>query len=152
MSREDLAEVMAIETRAYPFSWTPAIMRDCMLAGYECWVLADAQRIIGYGVLSIAAGEAHLLNLCVEPAEQSRGHGRRMLRRMLDVARWHGVERVFLEVRASNQSAAALYHSEGFHEIGQRPNYYPSHGGREDALVMAMELLPRDNEFQPSAR
>lgn len=146
MCREDLAQVMAIETRAYEFSWTLTIMRDCMLAGYECWVLADAHRIFGYGVLSIAAGEAHLLNLCVEPSEQGRGHGRRMLRRILDVARWHGVERVFLEVRPSNESAVALYHTEGFHEIGQRPNYYPSHGGREDALVMAIELLPRETE------
>lgn len=144
MRREDLAQVMEIETAAYEFSWTPAIMRDCLHAGYECWVLADAERIVGYGVLSVAAGEAHLLNVCVARAEQGQGHGRRLLRRLIDIARWHAAERLYLEVRPSNRVAVALYDDMGFNEIGRRPNYYPARREREDALVMAMELLPAE--------
>jgi ribosomal-protein-alanine N-acetyltransferase len=93
-------------------------------------------------VLSCAAAEAHVLNLCVAPEHQGHGHGRHLLRRLVDIARWHMSDRVFLEVRPSNPGAIALYHSEGFNEIGRRPNYYPAPRGREDAIVMARELLP----------
>jgi [ribosomal protein S18]-alanine N-acetyltransferase len=51
---------------------------------------------------------------------------------------------VFLEVRPSNAPAISLYHDEGFNEIGRRPRYYPARDGREDALVMALELLPEE--------
>lgn len=141
MRHEDLPAVLAIEVRAYAFPWTEGIFRDCFKAGYALWVLAgDEAGVIGYGVLSVAAGEAHLLNLCVAPEYQGEGHGRRILNRMIDLARWHRAERVFLEVRPSNTTAIALYHRAGFCEIGQRPNYYPAKGGREDAVVMAREL------------
>jgi ribosomal-protein-alanine N-acetyltransferase len=104
-------------------------------------VLARPAEIVGYGVLSAAAREAHVLNVCVAPEEQHRGHGRRIVLRLLDLARWHHAERVFLEVRPSNPRAIALYESLGFNEIGRRPNYYPARKGREDAVVMAMELI-----------
>ena len=68
---------------------------------------------------------------------------------MLDLARWHRAERVFLEVRPSNTAAIALYDSAGFNEIGKRPNYYPGPRGREDAIVMAMELLAPGHETWP---
>ena len=105
-------------------------------------MLQDDDGIFGYGVLSVAADEAHLLNVCVEPALQGRGHGRRLLRALLGIARGEGAQRVFLEVRPSNPQAVALYQDEGFNEIGRRPRYYPTHQGREDAIVMALELLP----------
>ena len=142
MPIDDLTEVLAIEIRAYEFPWTDGVFRDCLKAGYSLWVLESTLGIIGYGVLSAAAREAHILNLCVAPEHQGRGHGRRMLDRLIDLARWHQVERVFLEVRPSNHSAIALYHRSGFCEIGNRPSYYPAKGGRrEDAVVMARELF-----------
>lgn len=141
MREADLDVVMEIERRAYPFPWTAGIFRDCLRADYPAWVLQAEAGIIGYGVLSVAAGEAHLLNVCVDPLRQGRGHGRRLLRALLRVARGQGVRRVFLEVRPSNPQAIALYHDEGFNEIGRRPRYYPARNGREDAIVMAIELL-----------
>lgn len=141
MRIEDLEHVVRIEHAAYPFPWSYGIFRDCMTSGYDLWVLASPAAIVGYGVLSVAAGEAHLLNLCVAPGDQGAGHGRRILSRMIDLARWHRAERVFLEVRPSNHAAIALYDSAGFNEIGRRPGYYPDKRGREDALVMAIELL-----------
>ena len=141
MRAEDLESVAAIELAAYPFPWTYGIFHDCLRAGYECWVLARSAEIVGYGVLSCAAREAHILNVCVAPDEQRRGHGRRIVLRLLDLARWHRAERVFLEVRPSNPHAIALYDAMGFNEIGRRPNYYPAKRGREDAVVMAIELL-----------
>jgi ribosomal-protein-alanine N-acetyltransferase len=141
MREDDLDAIMAIERRAYPFPWTHGIFRDCLRAGYPSWVLHLDGAIIGYGVLSIAVGEAHVLNLCIDPDLQGTGHGRRLLRSLLKLARGHGAERVFLEVRPSNPNAIALYHDEGFNEIGRRPRYYPAKQGREDAIVMAIELF-----------
>lgn len=144
----DLEALMWIENRAYEFPWTEAIFRDCLAAGYECWVLEDAGTLLGYGVLSAAAGEAHVLNVCVATEYQGRGLGRLLVRRLLDLARWHGVTQVFLEVRPSNPNAIALYHSEGFNEIGCRTNYYPARKGREDAIVMGLELLRPESHLK----
>jgi len=144
MQPGDLDEVAGLEALAYEFPWSRGIFADCLRAGYECVVLVDEAAIVGYGVLSAAAGEAHVLNVGVQPALHGRGYGRRIVRRLLDIARWHRVERVYLEVRPSNPRAIALYESMGFNEFGRRPNYYPARKGREDALVMAIELLPQE--------
>jgi [ribosomal protein S18]-alanine N-acetyltransferase len=141
MRDSDLEAVLAIERRAYEFPWTLGIFRDCLLANYPAWVLAQGDHIVGYGLLSLAADEAHILNLCTAPEAQGQGHGRRLLRVLLQLARGRGAKRVFLEVRPSNTAAIALYDAEGFNEIGRRPRYYPARNGREDALVMALELL-----------
>lgn len=141
MREDDLAAVMAVERRAYEFPWTPGIFLDCLRAGYSCWLLEHDGEPAGYAVLSVAAGEAHVLNLCVATEHQGLGLGKRLLRRLLDAARWHRAERIFLEVRPSNHGAIALYNGAGFNEIGTRPNYYPTRHGREDAIVMALELL-----------
>jgi ribosomal-protein-alanine N-acetyltransferase len=142
MRPQDLDEVMAIELASYPFPWSRGIFEDCLRCGYHAWVAERAGCIGGYGLLSIGAGEAHVLNLCVAPQARRLGLGRLLLQRLLDDARQARAERVFLEVRPSNAEAVALYHATGFHLIARRPNYYPARNGREDALVMAMELLP----------
>jgi ribosomal-protein-alanine N-acetyltransferase len=144
MREADVDNVIAIELRAYEFPWTQQIFRDCLRAGYHGFVLDIGGFIAGYFMLSVAAGEAHVLNICVDPAEQSKGHGRRLIKRAMDVARWHRVERIYLEVRPSNPIAIKLYHDIGFNEIGRRPKYYPAKSGREDAIVMAYELLPEE--------
>ncbi len=137
----DLREVLMIERRSYEYAWTEGIFRDCIRAGYHCRVLEVPHGLIqAYGVLSAAADEAHLLNLCVRPELQGRGFSRRMLDHLLDLARTVEVQTVFLEVRPSNIRAIRLYDAAGFHEIGCRPGYYPAARGREDALVMARNL------------
>ena len=141
MREGDLDAVLDIELRAYPFPWTRGIFQDCLRANYPAWVLHRDGAMIGYGMLSLAADEAHVLNVCAAPEEQGRGHGRRLLRVLLQQAHTRGAQRVFLEVRPSNTGAIALYHAEGFNEIGRRPRYYPAKGGREDAIVMAKELF-----------
>jgi ribosomal-protein-alanine N-acetyltransferase len=109
-------------------------------------VLHRREEVIGYGVLSVGAGEAHLLNVCIAPAHQRCGHGRHLVERMIALARWHRAQRVFLEVRPSNRAALALYPELGFNEIATRPSYYPTRNGREDAIVMAMELLAEEEQ------
>ena len=143
MRESDLDAVMDIELRAYPFPWSRGIFRDCLQSNYAMWLQERADgAILGYGVLSIAAGEAHVLNLCSAPGQEGQGLGQRMLQTLLKIARGHAAQRVFLEVRPSNTRAIALYERSGFNEIGRRPRYYPAaNNGREDAIVMALELL-----------
>ena len=143
MRESDLAEVHALEIRAYEFPWTLGIFRDCLRADYPAWVLQVDGRLAGYCLMSIAAGEAHVLNVCTAPELQGRGLGRQLVHALLRIARARRVDRVFLEVRPSNVAAIRLYDAEGFNEIGRRPRYYPARNGREDALVMALELFPQ---------
>ncbi len=150
MREEDLDTVMRIEDAAYPYPWTRGIFRDCMRAGYPMWVQERDDGIVGYGVLSIAADEAHVLNLCTAPGNEGHGLAQRMLQALLRIARGGGAQRVYLEVRPSNPRAITLYDRSGFNEIGRRPRYYPAAGnGREDAIVMAMELLAGDIQKMP---
>ena len=90
--------------------------------------------------MSIGAGEAHVLNLCVAPQWHRHGIGARLLTHLQVVARNHRVERMLLEVRPSNLAAVALYIGAGFVRIGERKGYYPAADGREDALVLALDL------------
>lgn len=142
MRIEDVATVSTLENASYEFPWSAGIFNDCVKAGHPCWVLSVDSIIAGYGILSMGAGEAHLLNICIDPAYRGQGLGRHLLGRLLDIARWNGAERLFLEVRPSNPLAKTLYESVGFSEIGRRPRYYPARNGREDAIVMALDLLP----------
>lgn len=141
MRPEDLPDVSALEAIAYEFPWSPGIFRDCLNAGYPCWVLWVDEVFCGYGILSMGAGEAHLLNICVAAEQRGKGLGRRFLKRLLDIARWNAAERLFLEVRPSNPLARQLYESVGFNEIGRRPRYYPAKDGREEAIVMELDLV-----------
>ena len=140
MTHEDLAQVSDIERRSYDFPWSHGVFRDCLLAGYQCLVLEREELVAGYCILSIAAGEAHILNLCVDPAHRAHGYGEMLLDALLGVARDCDVEEVFLEVRPSNATAMALYRKKGFHQIANRPEYYQAQEGREDAAVFSKKL------------
>jgi len=141
MQPDDVPVVLELESSAYSHPWSEGILRDCLRVGYGCWVCECGDRIVGHVVMSVAVGEAHLLNICVAPSWQGRGLGRRLLRRMLRIARERGTDTMFLEVRASNQGARGLYESEGFSEIGRRRDYYPARRGSEDAIVYAKSIL-----------
>lgn len=140
MHETDLAVVIEIEQSAYEFPWTPGILRDCLRHGYICQVLEVQGRVRGYGIVSIAAGECHLLNICVRPADQRRGFGAMIVTALLALASTRGASAAFLEVRQSNAAAYRLYSRLGFNEIGVRPRYYPARREREDAIVLAREL------------
>lgn len=133
--------VSDIERRSYEFPWSHGVFRDCLLAGYRSSVLIRDDRVAGYGILSIAAGEAHILNLCIDPEFRSMGYGERLLDTLLSQARATAVREVLLEVRPSNTTALALYRKKGFFQVANRPAYYQSHEGREDAAVLSKKLV-----------
>ena len=95
-------------TARLPFPWTRGIFIDCLRAGYPGLAMERDGLLVGYGVLSIAADEAHVLNICIDPLAQSRGLGRQLLRALVQLAADRGAQRVFLEVRPSNTPAGAV--------------------------------------------
>ncbi len=141
MSKDDIPAVVEIEKQVYNYPWTEGIFKDCFIAGYKCWVCEDMENVVAYGILSVAAGEAHIMNICVDPAEQKQGIGRSMVEKMVEAARDRKINSIFLEVRPSNTAAIALYNGLGFNELGTRKDYYPAEEGREDALMLGMELI-----------
>ena len=140
MQAGDLDQVLENETRSYAFPWTRGVFSGCLKAGDECWVAERDDVMIGHAVLSIAAKEAHLLNVCVRRDQQGQGLGRQMVAFMLGCARDRGAGMVYLEVRASNRVASDLYLSLGFREVGRRKEYYPAELGSEDAVVLVLTL------------
>lgn len=140
MTESDLAEVLVIENRVYEYPWSEGIFRGCLRAGNCCWIIRETEQLIAYGVMSVAAGESHLLNLCVHPEHTRRGYGGALVGHLQKLAVRHRAEVMFLEVRPSNIGALNLYRNIGFSEVGLRRGYYPAQRGREDAMVMARDL------------
>jgi ribosomal-protein-alanine N-acetyltransferase len=140
MAEPDLDRVCAVDRAAHAHPWTEGIFRDCLRAGYPCWVGEVAGVTVAHAVIAMAVEECSILNLCVHPDWQGQGLGRAMLRRLIAYAREHRADTVFLEVRASNSRARRLYAAEGFCEVGTRRGYYPDGKGREDAVVLAHAL------------
>ena len=143
MTEDDLDQVVSNEFSAYPFPWTRGIFTDCLKEDQECWVgcLGGSHgAVIGHLIITLGAGEAHLLNLCVRRQQQGFGYGRLLTLYALERARDGGADALFLEVRPSNLIAARLYESLGFTEVGVRRNYYPANGGHEDARVLVLDL------------
>ncbi len=136
----DLDVITGIEERTYDFPWGRGIFSDCLMAGYLCVVLDDISDVIGYAIISIAAAEGHILNLCVDAPMQRQGLGQQMLEYLLDQCEQMGVERLFLEVRPSNEAAIKLYEQAGFSTLGVRKEYYKAVAGREDALVLVYDF------------
>jgi len=141
MRHVDLSDVIRNERQSYTHPWTEGTFADCLNSGHECWLFVHERLTIGHGILSVGAGESHLLNVCINPAQQGNGFGRILVKHMLHRAKLRGAARMFLEVRPSNVVAYKLYEDLGFNEIGVRKNYYPAVEGREDALVLAMEFI-----------
>ena len=118
---------------------------DCLRVGYALFGLQIGRDLAGYSVTSQAAGEAHLLNLCIHPDWQRRGYGSLLLEYMINHVARLDSEAIFLEVRASNPRAVALYKNRGFKVIGRRPAYYKAGEGHEDAIIMRLALDPIDS-------
>ncbi len=142
MHVSDLADVLELELRVYPFPWTRGNFEDALASGNLAQVLRDAQgQLLGYLVALPGVDEMHLLNITVRPESHSQGYGSCMLDALEAVCRSRGLSQIWLEVRRSNRVARSFYEGHGFKEVGLRRAYYPADGGqREDATLMSLEL------------
>lgn len=139
---DDLDAVMAIETASFPTdAWSRSSMAATVADPDTSMIVAtDGDAIIGYAAVLAprAASDADVLTIAVAEAARGRGTGRALLQRLLAAAAERGASRVFLEVRADNPVATALYASTGFEVVGRRPRYYQPDD--VDAVVMRLEL------------
>ena len=133
--------ILDIERHGYRYPWSEAIIRDCFKSGTGVWGVENASgELIAYAFFSMAVGEAHVLNLCVDPTVQGQGVGRYLMQHLITLARAALCTIVLLEVRRSNTAARRLYAGLGFAHLGTRKGYYPAAEGREDALVLGYEI------------
>ena len=145
MRREDLPEVLAIESLSFSEPWTEEMFLHELSAQGVAHVLVaraderSGKRIVGFLCAWIVAGELHINNIAVHPGYRRRGVASQLLEEMLRRAKVMGAKAGYLEVRASNEAANALYQRYGFRQIGRRRNYYDH--PREDAIVMAKKPL-----------
>jgi ribosomal-protein-alanine N-acetyltransferase len=147
MHELDIPVIGAIEREGYQFPWSEGIFRDCLRVGYVCRVVEVDGDLAGYGIMSVGAGEAHVLNVCIREEYRCRGLARRMLTYLLERARTAGMQEAFLEVRPSNTVASQLYRSLGFEQVGIRKGYYQAVDGREDAEVLRRMLHPGEKSI-----
>ena len=142
MRSSDVVYVAALEAQIHAAPWTAGNFRDALAAGYAAQVAERDGRIVAFGVMMLAPGEAQILNVSVVPDARREGLGRELVLRFLADAARVGAEQAFLEVRVGNAPAIALYASAGFSHIARRDGYYPAgpDGVREDALVMRKDL------------
>lgn len=139
---QDIPAIMAIERAAHFHPWPESVLRRYLAKPGCVQVLEQDGRVLAYAVNTLIAGEAELLMIAVDPKQQGRGYGRTLMSHLQQQLQQQGAEQWFLDVRASNAPAIALYESLGFCQAGCRPNYYPTAQGSEDALLYCMDLLP----------
>jgi len=140
MTDADLDEVMEIEPHIYSHPWTRGNFADSLKSAHSAGVLLHNEKIIGYALMMMVLDEAHLLNLSISKPYQKQGLGRLLLEHMISIAQALNAANMFLEVRASNISAIALYENIGFNEMAVRRGYYPAQHGREDAILMGLAI------------
>ncbi len=142
--KEDLPRVLSTEAASFSTPWSRATFEALLprpSVVFRVLVAPDARGgeiVAGHGVLWAVGPEAEVANLAVAPSFRGTGGGALLLDSLLGEAAIRGVDRVFLEVRRSNDAARRLYRSRGFEEVGVRRGYYTK--PREDALVLALDL------------
>lgn len=138
---DDLDAIMSIEDASFPSdAWSVESMA-AELAGEYSRYLVDVEDdvVVGYaGLRAVPGAEADVQTIAVRAEQRGHGRGRALLRALLAEASALRAREMFLEVRADNPGAEALYVSEGFIELGRRPKYYQPDG--VDAIVMRLDL------------
>lgn len=140
LSTTDLARAWQIETRAHAFPWSEKTFASNQGERYLNYRLMVDDEMVAFAITQVVLDEATLFNIAVDPAWQRRGFGKQLLEHLIAELEARGVLTLWLEVRASNKGAIALYESLGFNEATIRRNYYPTADGREDAIIMALPL------------
>ena len=141
-SLSELPELYKLERLCHQHPWTLGILKDCLQVGYLChsFYTGQCEHPIGFTINQIILDECHLLNICIHPKFQGEGYAKAALQWLIELLREKDIQRIFLEVRASNTKAIGLYEKIGFHQVGLRKDYYPAEHGREDALVLQLEI------------
>ncbi len=140
MDQMDLSWVVATEQQAYAFPWSQKGFENALNQGVNFVFCQADESLFGYACLLPIVDELELLNFCIAPASQGQGAGRWALQRLIDRFTDTHYQKIHLEVRVSNTPAITLYQKFGFQKVGVRSNYYRSEQGKEDAVLMTLDL------------
>ena len=121
MGDDDLDRVIAIEKNSYQYPWSEKIFRDCLSSKYFCLVAELDNCLVAYCIISMAAGEGHILNVCVCPNHRNQKIAQRLIEFAIQNLVDKTVELLFLEVRVSNLAAQKLYKNLGFEKVLLKP-------------------------------
>ena len=140
ISLGDLDGIVQIERAVNPFPWGEEALRDTIASsGHHLMSLREG-RVVGFLLSSFVIDEAQLLLIGVSPDWQGVGVGGQLLKELINRSQEQGQKLIYLEVRSGNERAIRLYRSLGFIDIGVRRDYYPGLVGREDAIVMGLQI------------
>ena len=144
MDKADLQVVVRIEADCQSHPWSLLQFLEGFNAGHQGWVVCQqiegSELIVGFAIVAVVLDESSLLNICIKPSCQRQGIGSSLLAYVMNQARAANMAKMFLEVRASNRSAIALYEKTGFSQVAVRRDYYPAIVGREDGLVYSLSF------------
>lgn len=146
----DLDHVLELEKSLYTHPWTRSEFVKLLTGANECWVLECRGEVAAYALLKMGGHPPHLMNLSVAAAWQRQGFGRLLLEHLASLARQFRATEMLLEVRVSNAAAQRLYSNSGFVEITIRRAYYPAAVGREDGILMRLDLGKPPHPDQPT--
>ena len=136
----DLSAIGLIENEVHAYPWTQGNFLDSIKSNHACLMMKLNEEIIGYAVMMFVLDECHLLNISIKKSMQKKGYGSLLLNEVIRQANLAHAKTIYLEVRASNQTAIHLYDKHGFNEMSIRKDYYRAKEGREDALLMGLVI------------
>ena len=142
---EDLDGVLRIEKKSFEHPWSPNMFEALFLINPQGFYVVSAQdHVVGYAIVlyeqgfghTKKSGEAHLMNIAIDPAYRRQGIGTDLVNTMISKIREAKLSRMHLEVRISNTTAITFYETIGFKAVSTVMGFY----GNEDALVLIKDI------------
>ncbi|MCF2856599.1 ribosomal protein S18-alanine N-acetyltransferase [Pseudoalteromonas sp. SMS1] len=140
LSQYAMSDIMAVEEASHPHPWSEKTLASCIGGRYFNAALTQEDELVGYYIAERAGPDYTLMNICVHPGQQGQGLAVLLMTSLIQRCTEEQAENLFLEVRASNTPAIALYNKMGLSVMGQRKNYYPTTEGKEDAILMGLQI------------
>ncbi len=142
MTIKDCDRVSEIEKATFSMPWSRDNFEGSILQENYCLLVAvpdeDEDDILGYCCFYYVLDEAEIPNVCVREDMRGRGIALRMMNELINRAKKLEVKDMFLEVRAGNEPAKALYSKLGFKDVGLRKGFYEL--PKEDAIIMRLNI------------
>ena len=143
MDVRHVPQIATLEAESFSLPWEESAIRAELENPLALWLVwAEGERVLGYVGSQTCFEDADILNVAVLPAARRRGIAEALLRELEAWLSARGAERITLELRASNETAFALYRKLGYGQVGLRKNYYEK--PREDALILQKQICLPD--------
>lgn len=140
LSMEQAPRMASIASNAHSHPMNQKLIESCFGGLYIVFGLIKESELLGFVIAHQIFEDATIIDICVEPKVQGEGYGKALINHAIRFVKANEAQVVLLEVRSSGKAAIALYESVGFVQTGTRKNYYPCDIGKEDAILMNLDL------------